>query len=228
VSGSVAEERLRAAAEVRLRLRFPDARIVHELKLDDGLVRIDLAAVCPDNIVLVEIKSERDTLTRLGVQLEACGRIGAQTWLVTADKWREPLLRLARHTTGDEEDVFRKGVSIGRRSVPNPAHIRALNRTLVLFEEAEGLVEGGYPFAVQWQMDRPRILDSKRLLRLLWADELRVLAARSRIGVGPREPRDPCIRLLHEMLTGREVRRGVCAALRERPFARADEVRASA
>ncbi len=45
MAGSVAEERIRAKVEAAFRRRWPEARIIHELVLDQGGVRIDLAAV---------------------------------------------------------------------------------------------------------------------------------------------------------------------------------------
>lgn len=221
MSGSPAEERLRALAEARLRERYPDARIIHELVVNEGSVRMDLAAVTREAIVLVEIKSERDTLSRLGGQLKACRLIGVPTWLVAAEKWRAPLLKLAAATTGERAPLMRGGVEIGSTSVANPEHLAELNSVAVLFEGDDGLVEGGYPFGRLWELDRPRLPDSRRLLRLLWAHELRVLA--QPWGVGSRATRDHCIHLLHESMTGGDIRRGVCAALRRRQFARADE-----
>lgn len=80
VSGSEAEERIRGKAEALLRVAFPDARIIHELVLQQGGVRIDLAAVTPNRLICVEIKSERDVLTRLPDQVRAMKRV--------ADLWR--------------------------------------------------------------------------------------------------------------------------------------------
>lgn len=71
MAGSAAEERIRVKAETCLRQIFPTARIIHELVLRQGGVRIDLAAVTHDRLICVEIKSERDVLTRLPEQVAA-------------------------------------------------------------------------------------------------------------------------------------------------------------
>lgn len=86
MSGSEAEERIRAKAEDALRQAFPEARIIHELVLRQGGVRIDLAAVTPSRLVCVEIKSERDVLDRLPRQIEAMKRVCDAWRVVVADK----------------------------------------------------------------------------------------------------------------------------------------------
>lgn len=85
MAGSEAEERIRAKAEVWLRQRVPDARIIHELVLEQGGSRIDLAAVTSDMIVAVEIKSERDVLDRLNSQLEAAMKVADHVILAASE-----------------------------------------------------------------------------------------------------------------------------------------------
>lgn len=95
MAGSEAEERIRAKAEKVLREVFPTARIIHELVLQQGGVRIDLAAVTPDRLVCVEIKSERDVLTRLPDQVAAMKRV-CDTWrVVCADKHIDKVREIA-------------------------------------------------------------------------------------------------------------------------------------
>jgi hypothetical protein len=86
MAGSEAEERIRAKVEAEFRRRWPDARIVHELVLNQGGVRIDLAAITEDALIVAEIKSERDTLTRLAGQVKASLRVAQCVWVVVADK----------------------------------------------------------------------------------------------------------------------------------------------
>lgn len=81
MSGSIAEERIRAKGEAMLRALFPDARIIHELVLQQGGVRIDLAAVTPDRLICIEIKSERDVLKRLADQAVVMKRV-CDAWAV--------------------------------------------------------------------------------------------------------------------------------------------------
>lgn len=66
---SDAERYLRDLAVDRLRSLMPNARIIHELNVDVGQCRVDLAAVTASRIVMVEIKSRKDKLDRLKEQV---------------------------------------------------------------------------------------------------------------------------------------------------------------
>src|SRR3546814_18652875 len=95
MAGSVAEERIRGKVEAKLRLLFPEARLIHELVLKQGGVRIDLAAVTTARLICIEIKSERDVMTRLPDQCAAM-RLVCDTWSVrVADEWLDPLREIA-------------------------------------------------------------------------------------------------------------------------------------
>lgn len=76
---SEAERYLRGLAVTRLRQLMPEARIVHELNVETGTCRVDIAAVAPDRLVFVEVKSRKDTLDRLPEQcrifIPACHRL---------------------------------------------------------------------------------------------------------------------------------------------------------
>lgn len=78
---SQSEERIRLKAEAALRASFPDARIIHELVVKQGSCRLDLAAVTPSRVITIEVKSERDVLTRLPDQ---CAQAGAVSDLFMA------------------------------------------------------------------------------------------------------------------------------------------------
>lgn len=87
---SDAERHLRDMAVARLRVLMPDARIIHELNVETGTCRVDLAAVAPTRLVLAEIKSRKDTLDRLPKQTKlfapACHRLivvyASERWTV--------------------------------------------------------------------------------------------------------------------------------------------------
>ena len=104
---SEAEERIRAKAEAMLRSAFPEARIIHELVLRQGGCRIDLAAVTTDRLICVEVKSERDVLTRLPDQVAAM-RLVCDAWcVVTAAKHLDKCRDIAGWGKVYEEDDFR-------------------------------------------------------------------------------------------------------------------------
>ena len=69
---SQAERDMRDLVVQRLRKLRPEARIIHEVNCwGSGSPRVDVMAVSPDELVGVEIKSERDTLDRLALQVKA-------------------------------------------------------------------------------------------------------------------------------------------------------------
>lgn len=88
---SAAEQHLRGLAVDQLRVLMPEARIVHELNVEVGTCRVDLAAIAPDRLVLVEVKSRKDTLDRLPKQAAifapACHRLiivyASERWSVS-------------------------------------------------------------------------------------------------------------------------------------------------
>jgi hypothetical protein len=86
---SQAEARIRDKAEGLLREIFPDARIVHEFEL--GGVRLDLAAITNERLILLEIKSELDTLARLERQVRWAINIGGPVLVCFAARWAEPI-----------------------------------------------------------------------------------------------------------------------------------------
>lgn len=86
---SAAEARIRDKAERLLRGLAPDGRIIHEFELTG--VRLDLAAVTPDRLILAEIKSELDTLDRLPRQLRFARSLGGPVLVCVAERWREAL-----------------------------------------------------------------------------------------------------------------------------------------
>lgn len=214
---SPAEERLRLKAEAMLRRRHPDARIIHELVLAQGDARIDLAAVTPDLVVLAEIKSEKDVLTRLPHQAEMADRVGDDFLVVTVERHAEEIERLGKSKSNDLVDVVRKGVVIGQSYVKNPDFIPALRGLQLFVEDGEGLLRRDRYGA---RLVTARLVNPAARLRMLWAAELQHIAAP--LGAGPRWNREACVWAICEHMTGGEIRRAVCARLRARAFPRAD------
>lgn len=180
---SEAEARIRAKAEAALRAAFPDARIVHELVVKQGSCRLDLAAITPQRLILVEVKSERDVLDRLDRQVTQAKAVSDGFMVCVADKHLEK----ARNAVGwhlvEREDEISKHIA---------AHYFQRNVLMGL-------------------------CNAPARLEMLWAQELRVVA-----GTSPKTPRQQSILLASDTMTGAEVRKRVCAALRAREFAEAD------
>jgi len=221
MAGSVAEERIRAKVEASLRRSFPDARIIHELMLEQGGCRIDIAAVTPDRIVLGEIKSERDVLKRLADQMRAAFAVTDDVRLYVADKHVAAVSALEDYYIEVPRDPPERnhysGELLTTKLVNNPNRIALLSRTQLIREDGpEGDLR---PF------DRHRVSSSdaiphpKAVFDLLWAAEQEVVV-RS-IG-GGKAARGAMARFAVENMTGAQIRRAACAALRARAFPRAD------
>ena len=84
---SIEEQEIRTAVEAWGRKRFGDVRVIHELAL--GERRIDLVFVCRDDIVGVEIKGPKDSLSdgRLPEQLREFNFYLPEVWLAVAPRW---------------------------------------------------------------------------------------------------------------------------------------------
>lgn len=107
---SEAEERIRAKCEAALRQQFPDARIIHELVVQQGSCRLDLAAVTPSRIILVEVKSERDVLTRLPRQVKEARRVSDLFRAVVTDKHLDKSRQVAGWLETVTEDEFIRSI----------------------------------------------------------------------------------------------------------------------
>lgn len=220
MAGSEAEERIRAKAETMLRGKFPAARIIHELVLAQGGCRIDIAAVWANGFAAVEIKSERDNFDRLRAQIKAALPVSTVVWVcIAADHQAEIIAMLQPHVPGSERQVPHPKLAgaWNFEHDPNPTYIPELGKTYINVE-AEPNAE--FPFTQvhhpsSW--DHQRILSAQAQLEMLWAEELRRIVSASL-----RRTRGQCVRDAVETMSGRDIRRAVCAALRTRQFPRAD------
>ena len=230
MGGSAAEERIRAKVVETLRRQLgPSYRIIHELVVEQGGCRLDVAAVSEDELVVVEIKSEKDVLKRLADQVRVARKVAQKTWVVVADKHLPAVKAMTESTITYEvygpiqfAHNYRRlagpeQVRPVLRSENNPTYFGELNYCRILTEDDAGgltLAPGiGYG-------ERPPRPQPGEMLKMLWADELRGFARR--FGAGATTPREQTMLLAIEHASGREIRRAVCAALRARSFPRAD------
>lgn len=206
-SRSSAEWEIREALVAFLRYELPKARIIHEMNVDNGMNRADVTAVLPDRLFIFEIKSERDTLAHLAAQMKAFKACAHQCALVAHEKWfdRTP------YGNGNPRMAFpSEHGSFTTWAYPCPQ---------------EGRGPGyGYQWRIpdDWRlgMAQPH---SRRLLNLLWKQEMLDLGAALNVpGIKSRLNTDKIMQLLVWHCTGQQIARGVCEALRARPFAEAD------
>lgn len=168
---------MRDLVEAWGRARWPDARVVHELVCSE--CRIDVAFVCPNDLIGVEIKSSKDTLDRLEKQLRVFGEHLPEVWLAIAPKWES-----------DKTKPF------------------VMNEIVVSGDDPVRIRHGGRPH-------RNKLIYND-MLRLLWAEEARAIAARHQLDVSKRTPLYKVLPIIAAKLTGEEIMRGVCAELRGR------------
>jgi hypothetical protein len=227
MAGSEAEERIRAKVEAAIRREFSDARIAHEVNISQGGCRMDLAAVRSTSLALVEIKSERDVLKRLPEQVRQALTITGDVRVYIAAKHAAAVSSMldqwVRGPDGHNLIIWSEDRRSGRYQ-DNPAYCADLRRVRVLVEADEGFTDLDQHLAVHWlRQVMSHISDPRAQLEMLWADELRGLLYRHSIGTTPKASREVNKRLALELLTGRQIREGACTALRDRPFARADQ-----
>ena len=177
---SQAELDMRVAVERWGREKWPDARVCHELVMDRGKVRADVAFVSPDHFAVVEIKSVSDIadrlLTQVGMFRLACPEvwIAAQTKHIgDAELVRFLLPSVGVLVTQLENDHGPLPERIDLEQVypacPGSAHPSAMLHLLwvdELFDEAKryGLIQG-----------KPRLTHAnlvKRLLRLSYDEQI--------------------------------------------------------
>lgn len=150
------EEELRQAVEAWMRQRWPAARIIHELVLDDGRVRIDLASVGDEELRLIEIKSAKDVLKRLPTQVRVAHRCAQEVWVAIDAKHAEKLEALETEQARAGDGMWTTGVLIYR--------------------------DGKLSEKRQAANQQP---DPRRVVGLLWSDEMRthLLASNNQVNM---------------------------------------------
>lgn len=195
---------MRDYAATRLRMMMPEARIIHELVV--GGCRADLAAIQPERVTLVEIKSRKDTLKRLEEQVRQFTRAAHEVVVIADEKWFD--------TT-----PYNSGVP---RFVPSEAlQQTGANITIWAYPEDETRPNySGWSIPRWWgSFAEPH---AARLLEICWKDELLAECQRHRIPAGSRTNMPTIIRDMALLMTGREIARAVCRQLRMRSFPEAD------
>ncbi|NGO50449.1 hypothetical protein [Allomesorhizobium camelthorni] len=206
-SRSSAEVEIRDAVVKRFRELWPNARIIHEMNVEHGSSRADVVAVQPDRLWICEIKSERDKLDRLAGQIADFGPTCHGLIVAAHEKWtKSPGMETVKH-----------GVI---RQLPSPL-------TLALAGARRCYDIWSYPNSESRRRDwsapyRAEVPWYHRMLLLLWADELRAVAADHRIACTSRTPGNKLVPELSRMMTGSEIEKAVCKHLRARTFVEAD------
>lgn len=192
---------IRTATVARIRELLPQARVIHELNVEQGTVRADLAAATVDKLYLFELKSRKDTLSRLPQQLRHFHPVCHGLIVVADEKWCGAATK-AGYPNCDASAVI--GFHASKAALwqwPEPERRYGRDWALPISE------------TVPWP---------HRMLRLLWTEELRVAANDLRVAADRRSPGYKLAKLIAAQATGAEIEKAVCRALRARPFAEAD------
>ena len=185
---SLEEQEIRVAVEAWGRKRFGDVRIIHELALGDR--RIDMVFVGRDDVVGVEIKGPRDSLSdgRLPEQLREFNFYLPEVWLAVAPRWLK------------HRDVKRRQNLL----LPTDQGIE------VVKDRKDG----------KFRPERDEFFCSRLIELLWVEEAARIAQRTDVIpGVTlTREPIWKVKRLLARMLSGHEIVKQVCIELRARPL----------
>lgn len=182
------------------RSRWANSRVITELVF--GKRRIDVLFVQPNDIVGVEIKGKRDTVSgdRLKGQLREFNFYVPELWLAVHEKHRD-------HNGYRYCGVNRLVVCENGTTIEEPKRRLLGLRT--------GPVPDSDPLPIRDEMC------CSRLLELLWNGECLRIAGRAGIISGPLHAQvrvEHVRKLLARLLTGNDIIREVCTELRERPL----------
>lgn len=220
---SAAEQEIRDAVVARLRRLRPSARICHEVNSAVyGPNRFDVVAIDKCEIIAVEIKSEKDKLDRAPKQIEAMADCANHVVVAMHE------CHLVEQETNEHAAEYGK--------LDGKHYLRTLPEVIEKYRclSAYRALTWVYPERERraydldcglWKPPEERYETAlpAGALDMLWRDELAALCDSLLISRGKRATMDQMIRALRWHANGRELTRGVCAALRRRPFAEADE-----
>lgn len=199
MAGSIIENEMRNTVIDKLRALRPDSRIIHELNTaGTGSARADLACIGKSEILLFEIKSERDTLKRLTSQWEAFSRASHRTILVLDRKFFPDLNILSPHLHLDLKNCRSENIWL----YPEKYHWNLNVR--------------GYGLNF---LPTPEL---KPTLNMLWREELLTLCNNLNVKYLSKDNMLTLVERIILNCTGRDIIEQVCSALRTRKFAKAD------
>ena len=199
---SPAEAEIRDAVVAYLHAHLPDARLIHELPV--GGCRADIVAVRPDRLIIFEIKSERDTLKRLDLQLKHFGRVTEDVVVVAHRKF----FNTTPYDDGRPRCAWRTEASRAR-------HVWA-------YPDGPDAYPSEWRIGLVWGNPAPPRLSAWLLLDLLWRVELQEICGRRLVKVRKRSTRADMMDRIVLECPGGVILPDVCAALRARDCLEAD------
>ncbi len=194
---SESEEAIRVPVIRALRMMRPDARIMQEVNIKHGRNRVDVMAVSPAEIIMVEIKSERDKLDRLPVQVDAMRCCSHHT-----------IVALHRKFMAEPDGL-------------SPVRVEGMPRDVLHWwhPSAQNMAEAYHP-TFKWheppRQDSLQVALPNDALSLLWRDELAHLCAGAGVPLSGRANMRMMAGALRWYASGRDITLGICRELRGR------------
>lgn len=215
---SGAEAEIRGAVVERIRECRPNARIIHEINVSTyGPNRVDLIAVDRDEIIAIEIKSEKDKLDRLNAQVESMKVIANHVIAAVHEKFlveRETHIK-ARHYERDGK-FFLRSLPDGFPYV-SETWVYPMRRRCVDQDWCSDIHERWrFPFY------RPETSLPAGAINMLWREELYTLCGILRVSVGRKSTMQDMVSALRWHCSGKELTLGICRMLRARECCEAD------
>ncbi|WP_421565233.1 NERD domain-containing protein [Ochrobactrum sp. EDr1-4] len=214
---SEAEGEVRQAVVEYIRKQRPNARIIHEINTSLGGTRIDVLAVDRAEIIAFEIKSAKDKLDRLRDQMDGMKGVAQHAIAVLHEKFLSQEYVTNRWAAHFESEGTYYQMDL-------PGEYRHMHRTWIYPQRNRAMHEDGHDSHARWpdlasSLQKP-LPDSA--LWMLHHAELLALCRNLNIQSGKRPTCEGMITALRWNASGRDITRGLCAALRARHCIEAD------
>jgi hypothetical protein len=144
-----------------------DTRIVEEMGIWSGSVRIDIAVINGE-LSGFELKSDRDTLERLPQQADIYSRVFDQVHLVVGARHSQKASAVVPDWWGitvATQNAGKVELSLARSALPNPAPEPYLIAQLLWREEAVSVLEA-FGLAKGWRSKRMKLIHERLAIEL--------------------------------------------------------------
>jgi hypothetical protein len=148
-----------------------DTRLVEEMGIWSGSVRIDMAVINGE-LAGFELKSDRDTLQRLPNQADLYGRVFDRLTLVVGSRHMDKAMAVIPPWWGVTAAALidgRVALTDVRAPMPNPSPDPYLVAQLLWKEEAVGALEA-FGLAVGWRSKRVKLIHQRLAAEVPFAD----------------------------------------------------------
>lgn len=199
------EAEVRTAVVEHLRIIRPNARIIHEINCSTyGPNRIDVLAVSAAEIISVEVKSKKDKLDRLPTQIASMRACSHHVFAALHEKFLVPL--------GRPEQGY---------GITTPDEARGAIVWVFPRVARKGHIECGAEWVERDRWAKPKACLPPGAINLLWRSELITICE----GLGVRTSRltmEEAADAILWRMSGEQVTRAICTALRSRACVEAD------